>query len=86
MKVLVTGAAGYVGSHACKALVQAGFEPVGLDNMERAGLKALPWGPLEVADIADRGALDGILRRYRPVAAMHFAAPAVLFAPPPTVA
>ncbi len=74
MRVLVTGAAGYVGSHACKALAQAGFEPVGLDNMQRAGIRNLPWGPLEVADICDRPALNAVLDKYRPQAAMHFAA------------
>ena len=74
MKVLVTGAAGYVGSHACKALARRGLQPVGLDNLERAGLRKLPWGPLEVADTRDRDALDAILRRHRPEAVMHFAA------------
>jgi UDP-arabinose 4-epimerase len=74
VKVLVTGAAGYVGSHACKALAQAGLQPIGLDNLERAGLEELPWGPLEVADTRDRSALDDVLRRHRPAAAMHFAA------------
>ncbi len=74
MRILVTGAAGYVGSHACKALAQAGFEPIGLDNMERSGVESLPWGPIEVADICDRPALDRVLSKYRPGAAMHFAA------------
>lgn len=74
MRVLVTGAAGYVGSHACKSLAQAGFEPIGLDNLERSGIKSLPWGPLEVADICDRSALDRVLRKYCPGAVMHFAA------------
>jgi len=74
VKVLVTGAAGYVGSHACKALARRGLQPVGLDNLERAGLRDLPWGPLEVADTRDRGALDAILRRHQPEAVMHFAA------------
>jgi len=74
VRVLVTGAAGYVGSHACKSLAQAGFEPIGLDNLERSGIENLPWGPLEVADICDRPSLDEVLRKYRPQAAMHFAA------------
>jgi len=74
VKVLVTGAAGYVGSHACKALARRGLQPVGLDNLERAGLRDLPWGPLEVADTRDRSALDAILRRHQPEAVMHFAA------------
>jgi UDP-glucose-4-epimerase GalE len=74
MRVLVTGAAGYVGSHACKALAQAGFEPIGLDSMERAGIETLPWGPLEVADIGDGDATKRVLQRYRPEAVLHFAA------------
>jgi len=74
VKVLVTGAAGYVGSHACKALALAGLQPIGLDNLERAGIRELPWGPLEVADTRDRSALDDVLRRHRPQAALHFAA------------
>ncbi len=74
MRVLVTGAAGYIGSHACKALAQAGFEPIGVDNLSRAGRTAIPGGPLIVADIGDRAVIDDVLRTYRPVAAMHFAA------------
>jgi UDP-glucose-4-epimerase GalE len=73
-RVLVTGAAGYIGSHACKALARAGFEPVGLDNLSRAGIDQLAWGPLEIADVADSTAVASILERYRPCAAMHFAA------------
>ena len=73
-RVLVTGAAGYVGSHACKALARAGFEPVGVDSFQRAGLRQLPWAPLEQADMNDFGALARVLDRFRPDAAMHFAA------------
>lgn len=72
--VLVTGAAGYVGSHTCKVLAQSGFEPIGLDTLERAGLRGLPWGPIEVVETADTGAVARVLARYRPVAALHFAA------------
>jgi UDP-glucose-4-epimerase GalE len=73
-RVLVTGAAGYIGSHACKSLAHAGFEPVGLDNLSRGGRRDNPWGPLVVADIADRPRLDETLARYRPAAVLHFAA------------
>jgi UDP-arabinose 4-epimerase len=72
--VLVTGAAGYVGSHACKVLAQSGFEAIGLDSLERAGMHELPWGPIEVADIADANSVARLLAKYRPVAALHFAA------------
>jgi len=74
MRILVTGAAGYIGSHACKALAQPGFERIGVDNLSRAGRTAIPGGPLIVADIGDRAVIDDVLRTYRPVAAMHFAA------------
>jgi UDP-glucose-4-epimerase GalE len=73
-RVLVTGAAGYIGSHACKALAHAGFEPIGIDNLSRAGRTAIPGGPLIVADIKDRSTVDDVLETYQPVAALHFAA------------
>jgi nucleoside-diphosphate-sugar epimerase len=72
--VLVTGAAGYVGSHTCKVLAQSGFEPIGLDSLERAGVRQLPWGPIAVVETADTSAVARVLARYRPVAALHFAA------------
>lgn len=72
--VLVTGGAGYIGSHACKALCQAGYEPIACDNMVYGHAWAVKWGPLEQGDIADRAWLDGLIERYRPVAVMHFAA------------
>ncbi|NNJ84892.1 MAG: UDP-glucose 4-epimerase GalE, partial [Gammaproteobacteria bacterium] len=72
--ILVTGGAGYVGSHACKALARAGFIPVTYDNMSRGHPQAVRWGPLEVGDIADCARLDEVIRRYRPTAVMHFAA------------
>jgi UDP-arabinose 4-epimerase len=72
--VLVTGGAGYIGSHACKALRVAGFIPVACDNLVYGHPWAVRWGPLERGDIADRAWLDGLFARYRPVAVMHFAA------------
>jgi len=72
--VLVTGGAGYIGSHACKALAQAGYAPVACDNMVYGHRWAVQWGPLEEGDIAERGWLDALIERYRPAAVMHFAA------------
>ena len=72
--VLVTGGAGYIGSHACKALAAAGYLPVTYDDLSRGHDWAVKWGPLEVGSIADRARLDDVLRRHRPEAAMHFAA------------
>lgn len=72
--VLVTGGAGYVGSHACMALAEAGFRPVVYDNLSNGHAGFVQWGPLEVGDISDRARLDPIIATYRPVAVMHFAA------------
>jgi len=72
--VLVTGGAGYIGSHACKALAQAGYTPVTYDNLVTGYAGAVLWGPLEEGDIADRVRLDNVIRRHRPGAVMHFAA------------
>lgn len=71
--VLVTGGAGYIGSHACKALAAAGHLPVVYDDLSGGHPEAVRWGPLERGDIADRGRLDEVLRRHRPQAVMHFA-------------
>ena len=72
--VLVTGGAGYVGSHACKALAAAGYQPIVFDNLVYGHEQAVRWGPLEQGDISDRFRLDAVIERYRPEAVMHFAA------------
>jgi UDP-arabinose 4-epimerase len=72
--VLVTGGAGYVGSHACKALHKAGYLPVVYDNFCYGHDWAVKWGPLERGDILDRARLDEVIAKYRPDAVMHFAA------------
>ena len=72
--VLVTGGAGYIGSHACKRLARRGYLPVTYDNLSTGWRDAVRFGPLVKADLADRAALDEAFARYRPVAVMHFAA------------
>lgn len=72
--VLVTGGAGYIGSHACKALAAAGYLPVALDCLDRGHRSLVQFGPLVEANIADRDGLKDTLQRYRPVGVMHFAA------------
>ncbi len=72
--VLVTGGAGYIGSHACKALKAAGFNPVTYDNLSTGWRGAVKFGPLEEGDLLDRARLDAVFEIYRPVAVMHFAA------------
>ena len=73
-KVLVTGGAGFIGSHACKSLARSGFLPVVYDNLCRGHAAAVKWGPLEVGDIADTTRLHEVLGKYQPAAVMHFAA------------
>ena len=51
MKVLVTGGAGYIGSHACKELSRAGYLPVSFDNLSNGHKKAVKWGPLIIGNI-----------------------------------
>ncbi|MBD3801803.1 MAG: UDP-glucose 4-epimerase GalE [Thioclava sp.] len=72
--VLVTGGAGYIGSHACKALSRAGYVPVCFDNFLTGWKEAVKFGPLEEGDLADRARLDEVFAKYQPIAVMHFAA------------
>jgi UDP-glucose-4-epimerase GalE len=72
--ILVTGGAGFVGSHACKALAAAGYRPVVYDNLSNGVREAVKWGPLEVGDLAEEDRLAAVVDRYRPIAVLHFAA------------
>lgn len=72
--VLVTGGAGYIGSHACKLLAQQGFTPVTFDSLSTGWAQAVKYGPLVQADLLDRAALDVAFAEYQPCAVMHFAA------------
>lgn len=72
--ILVTGGAGYIGSHACKALARAGYTPIAFDNLVYGHRWSVQWGPLEEGDILDRGRLEEVLKKYKPAAVMHFAA------------
>ncbi|MEM6657872.1 MAG: UDP-glucose 4-epimerase GalE [Pseudomonadota bacterium] len=72
--ILVTGGAGYIGSHACKALARAGYVPVTLDNLSTGWRDAVKFGPFEHGDLLDRARLDQVFETYQPVAVMHFAA------------
>lgn len=73
-KVLVTGGAGYIGSHACKALKAAGFVPVTFDNLVTGWEDAVKFGPFERGELEDRARLDAVFATHQPVAVMHFAA------------
>jgi UDP-arabinose 4-epimerase len=72
--ILVTGGAGYIGSHACKALARAGYRPVVYDNLVYGHERAVKWGPLERGDLLDGARLAAVIARHRPAAAIHFAA------------
>ncbi|MCW1917278.1 UDP-glucose 4-epimerase GalE [Rhodobacter sp. KR11] len=74
MHVLVTGGAGYIGAHACKALKAAGFTPVAFDNFSTGWRQAVKFGPLAQGDLMDRASIDAAIATYKPVAIMHFAA------------
>lgn len=74
--VLVTGGAGYIGSHTCKALAAAGFRPIALDNLSLGHVWAVKWGQLVVADLIDRAAVEKTLRENKVAAVIHFAASA----------
>tara|TARA_R110002096_G_scaffold58617_5_gene147456 strand:- start:76 stop:1059 length:984 start_codon:yes stop_codon:yes gene_type:complete len=72
--VLVTGGAGYIGSHACKALAAAGFTPVTFDNLITGWREAVKFGPFIQGDLLNKPEIDAVFAQYKPVAVMHFAA------------
>lgn len=71
--ILVTGGAGYIGSHVSKALAAAGWLPVAYDNLSRGHARAVRWGPLEEGDLLDRDRLSAVIGRHRPLAVAHLA-------------
>ena len=74
MNILVTGGAGFIGSHACKALAHAGYNPIAYDNLSRGNAWAVKWGPLVEGEISDISRVKKVLETYKPLALMHFAA------------
>jgi hypothetical protein len=72
--ILVSGGAGYIGSHTCLDLANKGFIPVTYDSFSNGHAEFVQWGPMETGDIRDRSKLDDVIRKYRPVAIVHFAA------------
>lgn len=75
-RILVTGGAGYIGSHTCKLLDAAGYEPVCFDNLSTGHVDFVKWGPLEVGDLLDTDRLTEVMSKYKPSAVIHFAASA----------
>jgi UDP-arabinose 4-epimerase len=72
--VLVTGGAGFIGSHTCKALAAHGLLPVAFDDLSRGHAEFVRWGPLVKGDILNPAHLDAAFERHRPGAVIHFAA------------
>jgi UDP-glucose 4-epimerase len=71
--VLVTGGAGYIGSHCCRALDAAGYRPVCYDNFS-TGHQSFVTGTLVTGDVADKATLARAFAEQNIVAVMHFAA------------
>jgi UDP-arabinose 4-epimerase len=74
LSILITGGAGYIGSHTAKSLSRSGFEPVAYDNLSTGHRWAVKWGPLVEADLSDGKALKRALKEFNVKAAIHFAA------------
>ncbi len=72
--VLVTGGAGYIGSHTAKELSRAGYRVVVYDNLSRGHRSAVRWGPFEEGDLLDQERLRRVLTEHRIDAVLHFAA------------
>lgn len=77
-EILVTGGAGYIGSHAVKRLVDSGETTIVVDNLSNGCSEAVAGAKLHEADICDPGVLDGIFEKHRIEAVMHFAASAIV--------
>jgi UDP-glucose 4-epimerase len=71
--ILVTGGAGYIGSHTCLRFAQKGYTPVVLDNLVNGHREFVRWGPFEQADVRDQDRVTQIIAAYEPVAIVHFA-------------
>ena len=72
--ILVTGGAGYIGSHCCKAFAAAGWDVVVYDNLKHGWRDMVKWGPLIEGDILDADALTAAIAKVKPNAVAHFAA------------
>jgi UDP-glucose 4-epimerase len=74
MKVMVSGGAGYIGSHAVRQLKKAGYEPVVFDNLSKGHKEAVKDTELFVGDLLDKDSLKAFFKAYNVDAVMHFAA------------
>ena len=72
--VIVTGGAGYIGSHACKMLLNNGYNPIVIDSLFTGWLDAVKFGPFEKVNLLDKVKLNEVFDKYKPSSVMHFAA------------
>ena len=72
--VLITGGAGYIGSHICKKFFDEGFIPVTFDNLSKGNEWSVKWGPLELGDLSDEGRLTNLFEKYSFIGVIHLAA------------
>jgi len=72
--ILVTGGAGFIGAHTCKALAAHGLHPIAFDNLSRGHRDMVRWGPFVQGDILQRADLDRAFEQYQPKSVIHFAA------------
>lgn len=72
--ILVTGGAGYIGSHVCKSLHSHGLTPVTFDNLSKGSASSVKWGPLVKGDLLDRSSLEEVFDSYAFDAVIHMAA------------
>ncbi len=74
--ILVTGGAGFIGSHTCKLLQDQGYEPVVYDNLSTGHRELVKFGPFVHGDICDGAAVRRAIEAWQPEAVIHFAASA----------
>ena len=78
MRVLITGGAGYIGSHTAKLLAASGHTPIVFDDFTQGHDWAVKWGPLERGSLADQGRLREVFATHKVEAVVHFAASALV--------
>lgn len=78
IKILVTGGAGYIGSHVVKALGERGYQVLTYDNLSYGCRDSVLYGDLVVADLADKEKLRRVFEEFKPDAVIHFAASIVV--------